>query len=161
MPRTVRSTRSRFLPAVLCFLALLLVASDVVAQSWAGKGRLRGSVKTEDGKPIEGAEVLLFMGEKGNGPDPIYTNKKGKWEYLGLTGGDFTIQVTAEGYIPSEGVVGVAEYGSNRTPPINTNLRSLKEIQDKEAARVGGLLDHANAKMQAGDWVGAREVTKR
>ena len=158
MPHTVRSTRSRFLPATLCSLALLLVTGDAIAQSWAGKGRLRGTVKTQDGKPIEGAEVLLFLNEKGNGPDPIYTNKKGKWEYLGLTGGDFTIQVTAEGYIPSEGVVGVAEYGSNRTPPIDTQLRSIKELEDKEIARVQGLADQANAKLQAEDWAGAREI---
>lgn len=156
MNRYPRTSRSRLLLVALGALGLLLVAGDALAQSWAGKGRLRGTVKTEDGKPIEGAEILLFMDTKGNGPDALYTNKKGKWEYLGLTTGDFTIQITAEGYLPSEGVVGVAEFGSNRTPPIITNLRSLKEIQDKEATRVGGLLDEANTKMQAGDWAGAR-----
>ncbi|MDA8017794.1 MAG: tetratricopeptide repeat protein [Thermoanaerobaculia bacterium] len=156
MYRAPRASRSRLLPFALCLLASLLVVGDALAQSWAGKGRLRGSVKTEDGKPIEGAEILLYKDSEGNGPEPLYTNRKGRWEYLGLTGGDFTIRVTAEGYIPSEGLVTVNEYGSNRTPPIDMNLRSLKDIQDKEASRVGGLLDQANAKMRAGDWSGAR-----
>lgn len=160
MYRIPRSTRSRLtvrrlLPVAVGLLALLLVG-DALAQSWAGKGRLRGSVTTEDGKPIEGAEIVLYLDTEGNGPPPIYTNKKGRWEYLGLTSGNFTIRVTAEGYVPSEGVVNVSEYSSNRTPPVDMQLRSLKDIQDKEAERVGGVLDDANAKMQAGDWAGAR-----
>lgn len=144
------------LALLLTAVVAILFSGNALAQSWAGKGRLRGSVKSEDGKPIEGAEVLLFLGSEGNGPDPLYTDKKGRWEYLGLTSGDFTIRVTAEGYIPSEGVVGVVEYGTNRTPPINTNLRSLESIQDKERSRLGAILDDANAKMKSGDYEGAR-----
>lgn len=149
------ASRSRRLAVILAVLAFF-VAGNAIAQSWAGKGRIRGSVKTEDGKPIEGAEIVLFLDTEGNGPDTFYTDKKGRWEYLGLTGGNFTIRVSAEGYVPSEGIVNVVEYGSNRTPPVNMNLRSIKDLQDKESTRVGGLLDAANAKMQAGDWAGAR-----
>ena len=158
MTHTSRSARSRLFLLTLGLLSFLLVAGDALAQSWAGKGRLRGTVKAEDGKPLEGAQILIFLDTQGNGPDPLYTDKKGRWEFLGLTSGDFTVQVTAEGYIPSEGVVGVTESGSNRTPPIITSLRSLKELQDQATARVQGLADQANAKMEAGDWAGAREI---
>jgi tetratricopeptide (TPR) repeat protein len=122
---------------VFPLLTLLLLAGlPVFAQSWAGRGRLQGEIKNEQGKPVEGAQIWFRMGESaidpsnpGDGPKPITTTKYGKWSILGLAQGSWRVLIVKEGYLPSEGQVKVLEGGAP-PPPIVTTLKVIpKEAQ--------------------------------
>lgn len=139
--------------AVLVALVVLLAPSVLVAQQWAGRGRIRGEIKSVDGQPIEGAKITLLMGgQKGIGPEPILTDKRGKWSFLGLTGGDWTIIVEAEGFVPREGSVRVSEFGSG--PNAKIELQTIP----KEAAGGGakGAVNEGNEHLAAGRYPEAR-----
>jgi tetratricopeptide (TPR) repeat protein len=106
----VRSSLVIFLAAAL----LLAVVPAADAQDWAGRGRAHGSVKDEAGNPIEGARVEVFLRTQGNGPEPVFTNAKGRFTHAGLTGGVWTVLIDAKGYKPSEGSAHVSQFGSNK-----------------------------------------------
>lgn len=115
---------------VFLLLTLLLLAGlPVFAQSWAGRGRLQGEIKDEQGKPVEGAQVWFRMGENpidpqnpGEGPKMITTTKYGKWSILGLAQGTWRVLIIKDGYLASEGQVKVLEGGAP-PPPIVTTLK--------------------------------------
>jgi tetratricopeptide (TPR) repeat protein len=122
---------------VFTLLMLLLLAGlPVFAQSWAGRGRLQGEIKDEQGKPVEGAQVWFRMGENpidpqnpGEGPKTITTSKYGKWSILGLAQGTWRVLIVKDGYLASEGQVKVLEGGAP-PPPIVTTLKVVpKEAQ--------------------------------
>jgi Tfp pilus assembly protein PilF len=117
-------------------MLLLLAGMPVFAQSWAGRGRLQGEIKNEQGKPVEGAQVWFRMGENpidpqnpGEGPKVVNTTKYGKWSILGLAQGTWRVLIVKDGYLPSEGQVKVLEGGAP-PPPIVTTLKVVpKEAQ--------------------------------
>lgn len=127
----------RFCVKALLVATLALAAGGPsLAQSWAGKGRLQGTVKDEAGNPVEGAKVTLRQGSgrveaEAPGPEPILTDKKGKWSVLGLAQGAWGILIEKEGFIPSEGQVKVNEFGPAQ--PINVTLKVIpKEVIEKQ-----------------------------
>ena len=63
----------------------LLTAAAASAQDWNGRGRAQGQVVDLDTKePLEGVMITLkHGGAEGQGPPPFYTDKKGRWSYLG------------------------------------------------------------------------------
>jgi len=122
---------------VFSLLLLLLFAGlPASAQRWAGKGRLHGEIKDEQGKPIEGATVWLRLGDAeidpnnpGDGPKSITTNKNGKWSVLGLAQGGWRVLILKEGFLPSEGNVKVNESG----PPPQAIVITLKTMSAADA----------------------------
>lgn len=135
------------------FLFLLIVAgllgssTQLSAQAWAGRGRLQGEIRDEQGKPIEGARITLRKGgdrvdPKAEGPKQITSAKTGKWSVLGLAQGSWGILIEKEGYLPSEGQVPVNEFAVAQ--PLNIVLKVIpKEVQQKAAEASG------NAKAKA------------
>src|SRR5262245_30824501 len=94
--------RARLFTTSICTL-MLLFGLAVQAQDWAGNGRAQGVVTDADKKPVEGAKVTMVL--NGAGPKPILTDKKGRWAFLGLSGGDWTATIEKEGYNLAEGTV--------------------------------------------------------
>ena len=143
--------------AQLVLIALFLVLFSTLplgAQEWKGKGRLQGKVTNPDGEPVADAEVFLLYGEDGDsGPPPISTDKKGRWSYLGLVGGSWTIRIVTEEYMISEGAVQVKEFGPP-SPPIQIELKP--PAFDRAMVEVAEQLDRGNALLQAGDHLAAR-----
>jgi tetratricopeptide (TPR) repeat protein len=146
-------------PLATALLATLL-AFPAVAQDWSGKGRVNGVVTDESGKPLEGATIRLRH-EKipDNGPADLKTDKKGKWSYLGLLGGPWTVRVVAEGYVPSEGVVNVNEFAPN--PLISLKLRkpTAQEAEaggDPKMKEAQAQIDKGDALLQQKNAAGAR-----
>lgn len=155
-------------------VALLVAALPLSAQSWAGKGRLQGEIRDDQGKPIDGAKITLRKGTervdpKADGPKSITTNKNGKWSVLGLAGGAWGILIEKEGYLPSEGQVQVNEFAVAQ--PINISLKSMAAAQaaaQAEAAKAGKTVEPSgnakakvafekgNAALQGGRWAEAR-----
>jgi Tfp pilus assembly protein PilF len=146
------------------FLLALLVAASVPAwsQSWAGKGRLQGQVKDENGKPVQGATIILRntgdrVDPKSDGPANVTTDKNGKWSILGLTSGGWGILIEKEGYLPSEGRLSVNEY--TVAQPIVVTLKPIpKEViqkakEDDPAAKAKAAIERGNGLMAEGDTV--------
>jgi tetratricopeptide (TPR) repeat protein len=94
-------------------LALALWGVSLAGQAGLGKGRLTGFVKTEDGRPIASAKVVLRflesekLSSRGNvtratsRESAVFetkTNKKGSWNYNGLAAGTWEITASAEGF---------------------------------------------------------------
>src|SRR5262245_23503914 len=97
----------------LLTVALALVAAPIVAQDWAGQGRIQGTVTDADGKPLAGAKITLHSPRDPKvGPAPLTTDKKGHWAYMGLDSGMWTVDIDLEGYVPAGGPWEVAQTGS-------------------------------------------------
>jgi Tfp pilus assembly protein PilF len=127
--RSIRPIGAVLLAAVLSAAA----GSPLLAQQWAGRGRIQGVVSDEQGKPVDKAKVSFLRGEEG--PKPVYTDAKGKWVVGGLGQGDWRVLIEKEGYQLSEGSVKVNEYGS--VPPIPVTLKKAV-MQEADAAQSKG-----------------------
>lgn len=100
------------------FAALLVAAWTGVAfaqakqaePTWKGKGRVQGKVVDEQGKPVEGAIVMMRMAEEMTGPN-IKTNKKGEFSVKDIRAGAWTIRVQAEGFAINQFDITVPEKG--------------------------------------------------
>jgi Flp pilus assembly protein TadD len=115
---------------------LLLGATGLAAQEWAGRGRVQGTVRTEDGTPIVGARVTLLLGgEEGKGPTPTETGKKGQWSVLGLATGTWSVLVDADGYKGAVVEVRVISEGIGTAPPVAITLNPIpKELAEASQA---------------------------
>lgn len=138
-----RPSRFRAVAVALATLATLTAAA-AAAQDWTGRGRVQGLVTDEAGQPIAGAAVRLKKGENGGGPPDIQTNDKGRWSYLGLAGGTWNMEIEAAGYVISEGIFPVNEYGTN--DPIRVTLVSAASASAAAAGAGGAAAAEAAAK---------------
>jgi tetratricopeptide (TPR) repeat protein len=100
-------------------LVLLTVALRVTAQDWrAGTARLDGKVMDAAGRALSGATVRLEL--PGRGGTSLRTDAKGKWAILGLTGGDWDVEVSADGYVSRRVTASVTE--QSRRPALEVRL---------------------------------------
>jgi len=100
------------------FVVSLLIASAASAQM-RGRGRLQGNVHDKaTGQPIAGATVTI----SGNNTTPIVVkaDNKGHWAAIGMTSGQWDVDISAPGYVTSRGTANVSEVSS--APPINIDL---------------------------------------
>lgn len=142
----------------LLVLSLLALATPALAQDWAGRGRLQGIVTGPEGQPLEGAKVTLYHGEPGKGPAPLETNKKGRWSYLGLTGGSWNIIIEYPDMMTSEGTAPVSEFGASKPFKIQLKPIPKEELQEEATIEAVRQLDLGNDLLQAGKFAEAREV---
>ena len=91
--------------------AMLLIVSLILALPAVSTAqmtyRLKGTVRDNDGKPVEGAKVAAealigFRGEQfvGQKQFEATTNAKGEWIILGLTSGLWTFEASAPNTVP-------------------------------------------------------------
>ncbi len=157
--------RQRKLFLFFAFVALLAAALPLSAQSWAGRGRLQGEIRDEQGKPVDGAKVTLRKGTErvdpqADGPKVITTNKNGKWSILGLAQGPWGILIEKEGLMPSEGQVQVNEFAV--AAPLNITLKAVpKEVQQQVTEASGNAkakvaLEQGNALLGQSKYADAR-----
>lgn len=105
------------------FLGTVIVAAPAFAQDWrGGTGRLEGKVVDPDGNPVPSAVVKLDL--PGRGGTELKVDKKGKWAILGLASGQWSVDVTAEGYVPKRLSATVMQ--EQRVPPIVVTLERVK-----------------------------------
>jgi cytochrome c-type biogenesis protein CcmH/NrfG len=145
-------------------MAVAALAWSVSAQEWrGGRGRLEGTVKDPGGQPIAGAKVSLRWEGGTEGPD-LTTNKKGRWAILGLTGGNWDVDITAPGYQPKQTSIRVSEV--TRNPNLDVELQpEVKKEAPREVITVGGkevskevadAIDKGNAAMGAKNYSEAK-----
>ena len=121
----------RFTTSIIA-VVLLLAAGASFAQM-RGKGRLQGVVTdAATSKPIEGATVTLAPSGSSTQPIVVKTNAKGRWAALGLTSGQWNIDIEAKGYATSRGTANVSEV--QMVPAIATALDAEAPQQEETAA---------------------------
>jgi tetratricopeptide (TPR) repeat protein len=121
MKRTIR----------IAFL-LVLSAGLVLAQSYRGQGRLRGSVTDEAGKPLEGVTVKVFS-VKGQSGFEVKTNAKGEWTANYIRGGGYNLDFLKPGYEPKSISVSIPEQTNN--PPVEITLKKAAGLMITEDLR--------------------------
>lgn len=149
--------------AVLAAVAAIaaLRPAPAGAQDWKGRGRAQGVVLSEDdGEPIADAKVTLRLAEKpDDGPEPLTTDKKGRWSYLGLTRGTWTVLIEHPDYVSTESSVKVTESGPPPKPVV-VRVRSLQSVIDEETAKrsaeLRAKLEKANELFSEGSYTEAR-----
>lgn len=85
---------------------------------------VEGTVKSEDGKPIQGAMVILIYSEDGKKYE-LTTDKNGIWRKANIRPGAWTIGFIAEGYEPQNFNVQLSAIRKN--PPIDVRLTPIPE----------------------------------
>ncbi len=138
--------RYRILAPVVLFL-LAVGTLPAGAQEWSGRGRLNGTVLDENGNGLADSKITLYLpGQPEAGPEPFMTNKKGRWSFLGLRHGLWTVVIEVPGYKISEGTVKVNEFGSSDSVTIEMvpNPYSSIDVGD----RYLGEGDYANARAE-------------
>jgi len=112
-------------PLVIVIIACLTIAligtSDLYSRILA---RIGGTVKSEDGKPIQGARVILIFSEDGTKHE-LLTNKKGNWNKANLLPGTWTIGFIADGYEPQNFTVEISAIRDNK--PVDIRLKRIPE----------------------------------
>ena len=131
-------------------VAGLLLSTTAFAQAWKGPARVEGVVLDVSGQPIAGAQVEMRMGTSPTGPS-VKTDKKGRWAILGLAGGGWNVDITADGYMPRRlGGVQVTEL--TRQPPIEVKLEPMpKEVAQSATSTGTGVPPEVVEAVQQGD----------
>lgn len=88
--------RGQILLSLGVILALLLSTSPMAAKVAA---RIKGTVRTPDGKLMEGVNVILIYSVDKEQQE-LLTDENGKWATVNLRPGEWTIGFIAEGYRP-------------------------------------------------------------
>lgn len=149
-----QSKSMRIINLLIIFVLISLVAS---AQDWKGKGRLRGVVLTEDGKPIQGCKVILTSSRFISANLEYITDKKGEWKAPMIRGGVWNIDFVAEGYEIKKISTTVSEV--LRGKPVEVKLKRTEKSVVTE--KVTGLLVKGNELFNQGKYQEALEEYKR
>lgn len=122
----------------LLAVVLSLLASAAVSAQVRGKARLQGIVTEQgSGKAVEGATVTVAPSDGSTAPIVVKTNSKGRWSALGLTGGQWNVDIEAQGYEVSRGAVSVSEV--QMVPPIKTELAPVVQQEETATVETGGV----------------------
>ncbi|MCC7123219.1 MAG: tetratricopeptide repeat protein [Acidobacteria bacterium] len=136
-------------------VALLMAALPAAAQT----GRIGGTVKDTEGKPIKGATVVAENPASAPSSFTATTDDRGRYSMIGLKAGSWKITASAPGFTPSAGNVPIKTIGAPM-PPVDFNLApgapaaggALAGVNTKE---LQGELAKADAMVAAKDYAGA------
>jgi len=109
---------------ILVFLSALLYPQD-----WKGKGRFRGVVRGESGEPIANAKITLIH-VKLQAEVQLETDEKGEFLAAWIKGGEWNMDVEAEGYLPEKTSYQVSEFAKN--PPLEIILKKAEKTLVRE-----------------------------
>lgn len=83
----MRKSLTALVAMVFLSVLTLINANNIYAKVFA---TVEGTVKSEDGKPVEGARVILIFSEDGTKYE-LSTDKNGKWRKANIRPGSWTI----------------------------------------------------------------------
>lgn len=126
-----------FKKAVLLVVTFIIIQSAALAQM--GRGRVMGTVKSQDGQPLAGVTVTARNVSSG-GVLETTSDDEGHWSLLGFQGGSYEFNFVASGYVTETITTGVKEVGRN--PTIDVVLRK---------AQTGALDDTGGQLLQEGN----------
>ena len=128
---------------VLVALGLLFVAQTALAQM--GTGRMSGTVKDQEGNPIEGATVTAQAGDSGRVLEAT-TDSRGRWAILGFRSRTYDFSAQASGFMPYNYQAPMRQAGKN--PDMDLVLERAQ--MGRSAGTGGGLVAEAQELHQAG-----------
>lgn len=129
---------------ILMLSAVFLLGFATIASAAA---RVNGIVKDENGKPVEGAQIIFANPAAPQEAIPkIKTGRSGKWAALLPIGGSWNIDIVKEGYITDRGTIQISEVG--RTPMLHSTLKPVPK--PKEVPVVDTKIPQAQAAVDAG-----------
>jgi tetratricopeptide (TPR) repeat protein len=104
---------------IFLFVVMLALSEGILhGSTWA---IVQGTVKSKDGKPIEGAIVIL---QNADGAKYEYlTDKNGKWIAANIEPGDWKLVVGADGYQPQ--TMSASFSSVRRNEPLNIKLEPV------------------------------------
>lgn len=137
-------------------IIFILLSTGAYTQDWKGKGRLKGVVLTENGKPIQGCKVILTSSRFDVNLEFI-TNKKGEWKAPMIRGGVWNIDFVVEGYEMKKISTTVSEV--LRGKPIEVKLKRTEKSVVTE--KVSGLLVKGNELFNQAKYQEALEEFKK
>ncbi|MDH4065695.1 MAG: carboxypeptidase regulatory-like domain-containing protein [Acidobacteriota bacterium] len=136
-------------------LALVLAALPAAAQT----GRIGGTVKDQEGKPIKGATVIAENPNAAPQSFTATTDDRGRYSMIGLKAGAWKVTASAPGFQATSGTVPIKTIGAPM-PPVDFTLAAgasgptgaLAGVNTKE---LQGELDKAEQMVAAKDFAGA------
>jgi tetratricopeptide (TPR) repeat protein len=136
----------------IVILVLFLSSNFLIAQQGRGRGRIHGTVLSEEGKPLEGVNITAEHSEYGT-KFTAKTDKKGDWAIAGLGTGVFIITAAKDGYAPEQERMNVSQFSSNN-PPVDMTLRKLQDIgfSDLENQEFMALFEEGNQLFEQGQY---------
>jgi Tfp pilus assembly protein PilF len=75
---------------------VLAIAFGLVTGTSAQSGQLRGKVTDAEGKPVQGAEILIEYADGVNRKFQVKTDRRGEFIQIGLQPGNYRVTATAE-----------------------------------------------------------------
>jgi tetratricopeptide (TPR) repeat protein len=154
---TIRSVaRLRPLLLLLTVIIGMGLAADAYGQS-RGRARLSGRVTNLEGEPIEGAKIVLTFLQNGDTAE-LTTDSDGRFNKGALGPGDWTVDVSAPGYLPTGLRARVSEV--NRLKPLQIELAPGDAPAGADAGvgfsdALAASVKEGNALFEAGDVAGA------
>jgi len=113
----VRNSSKRLLAMSIVFSALFLIGTGFTFSKVFAVAQ--GTVKSKEGKPIEGARIILVSSEDGAKYE-LTSDNKGRWRKASLPPGAYTIGFMADGYEPQN--INVTLSAIRENEPIDTRL---------------------------------------
>ncbi len=124
----------RFITVSAALLVAILIVTTVTAQV-RGRGRLQGTVADKiTGAPVVGATVTVALASGNTEPIVSKTDSRGHWSALGLTSGQWNVDIAAPGYQTSRGSANVSEM--QQQPMIQTRLAAEEKQEPAATAAV-------------------------
>ena len=103
----------------------------MVERCTRGNADYKGCVKSgADGTPIAGAKVQVF--KNGRLMDTQYTDANGKYQGIELSTGDYTLRISAAGFIPYEQSFNIVGGATNTLPDQRMQPRPDADDDDEE-----------------------------
>jgi len=104
-------------------LTVLLISTLTYAQAYKGQGRINGVVTDDQGNPLEGVKIKLYL-EKVKSGFETETDKDGEWKAWWIRGGTWKIDFEKPGYVPHKLDAEVDEWKKN--PPILVTMKKVE-----------------------------------
>ena len=104
-------------------LTVLFISTLASAQAYKGQGRISGIVTDEQGNPLEGVKIKLYLEKVQSGFD-TETDKNGEWKAWWIRGGTWKIDFEKPGYMPHKLDAEVNEWQKN--PPIMVTMKRVE-----------------------------------
>jgi regulator of sirC expression with transglutaminase-like and TPR domain/5-hydroxyisourate hydrolase-like protein (transthyretin family) len=123
--------------AVITFALLSLLVALCATAQMRGTGRLQGNVFDKNtGKPIAGATITINTPAGNTRPIVTKTDAKGHWAAIGMTPGQWNVDISAPGYVTSRGTANVSEVTT--APPIKIELEPEAKQEPAPVAAPAG-----------------------
>lgn len=112
--------------------SLLVVMVAVALNGFAqvrGRGRVQGVITEKGtGKPVAGATITIASPTESTQPITTKSDARGRWSALGLTSGQWNVDIVASGYETTRGTVNVSE--AQLVPLIRTELAAVAKVEE-------------------------------